>query len=914
MMLETLYTLVIFPPVQIIELCFFFVYRVAGRNPGAAIFGVSLAVSVLTLPLYFRAEKWQEAEREIQKRMAAKIKKIKAVFSGDQQYMILSTYYRQNHYHPVYALRSSFSLLIQVPFFIAAYSYLSHLDVLRGESFLFIPDLGAPDGLVSIGGFSVNILPIIMTALNCLSGTLYTRGFAVKEKVQLYLMALVFLALLYHSPSGLVLYWTLNNLFSLVKNILVKTKFAKQAVYGMLFASAACLDIYVLFFHRGDLPNRLLACALFSLVFFIPLLAKLPARAAAVLGGGALIRDGASMGRCFFASALILLVLTGLVIPGSLIASSVEEFSFIESYASPFPFIFHTLLQAAGFFVFWAPGLYFLFSGRTRKALCLLMAALSLGACANVFLVSENFGFLTNTLIFSEPKSLSAGNPAAYALNLAVLAAAAGTAAFLILRGKKTLFLSLQAVVLLSLLGFGGLNLLRIRGEFTALHGRRLSGGGGTAGENCYRLSRRGKNVMLFMLDAAVSGYVPYIFGEKPELARTFKDFTWFPNCVSFADHTLVGAPPVYGGYEYTPEAVNLRDDVPLIEKHREAYLLLPRLFLDAGYSVTVTDPPFDNYKMSNLSVFSEYPEIHAENVNGKYTSLWLNDHPDITGMNIGDLLRANLIRFSFFKTVPLFLRYFVYNDGNWLGTENLRGRRSSKNGLTNAIINDYAFLDLLPRLTSAGGEGDTYTAIYARLPHDAALLRLPDYVPSAAANNGEDRPAARFATAKFADDGRYHVNMASLLLMGKFIEFLKREGVYDNTRIILAADHGRGSGDYEKNIALPGGSTLQSYNPLLMFKDFGPGNGSGEMAVDNSFMTNADAVFFALKDIIADPVNPFTNKKLTAGKAAGVKIATIGALSSYRHSRYRYTIRRGQWMGVRSDIFDPANWEMLEK
>ncbi|MDR0731757.1 MAG: hypothetical protein LBF63_08820, partial [Treponema sp.] len=473
----------------------------------------------------------------------------------------------------------------------------------------------------------------------------------------------------------------------------------------------------------------------------------------------------------------------------------------------------------------------------------------------------------------------------------------------------RTAFFSLQAIAFLSLLGFAILNLARIHGEFTALRDRKTDNAGEITGESCYRLSKQGKNVMLFMLDAAISGYVPYIFEEKPELKRAFKDFTWFPNCVSFAQYTLVGAPPLYGGYEYTPEAINLRDSVPLAEKQKEAFLLLPVLFSDAGYEVTVTDPPYDNFTMSNLSVFSGYPEIRAENVSGKYTSLWLNDHPDIMGMNIGNLLKANLIRFSFFKTVPLFLRFVVYNDGNWLSTEKLRGSKGSKNGLTYTIINDYAFLDLLPRLTSAGGGGDTYTAIYIHLSHDTALLELPDYVPSNTVNDG---PAA---DGRFATDSRYHVNMASFLLMGKFIDFLKEEGIYENTRIILAADHGRGSGGYEKDIPLPDGSTLQSYNPLLMFKDFGPeGGGPGEMAVDDSFMTNADTVFFALKDIIADPVNPFTNKKLTANKEEGAKIAAIGFLSSYRHTKYRYNIRKGQWMGVHSNIFDPANWKILEE
>ncbi|MDR0879031.1 MAG: YidC/Oxa1 family membrane protein insertase, partial [Treponema sp.] len=147
---DLLYNIIIFPLVQIIELVYLFVFRVF-RNPGISIFGVSIAVSVFTLPLYFIAEKWQILERETQKCLAPKIAKIKGVFKGDEQYMVLSTYYRQNRYHPVYALRSTLGLLIQIPFFIAAYSYLTHLDVLKGMSFGVIDDLGSPDAFLTFG-------------------------------------------------------------------------------------------------------------------------------------------------------------------------------------------------------------------------------------------------------------------------------------------------------------------------------------------------------------------------------------------------------------------------------------------------------------------------------------------------------------------------------------------------------------------------------------------------------------------------------------------------------------------------------------------------------------------------------------------------------------------------------------------
>ena len=102
---DVLYTIIIYPIVQIIEFVFVFVEKVF-KVTGLSIISVSAAVSVLCLPLYAVAEKWQQVERDTQKRLKPKVDKIKNVFRDDEQYMILSTYYRQNHYHPVYAMRT----------------------------------------------------------------------------------------------------------------------------------------------------------------------------------------------------------------------------------------------------------------------------------------------------------------------------------------------------------------------------------------------------------------------------------------------------------------------------------------------------------------------------------------------------------------------------------------------------------------------------------------------------------------------------------------------------------------------------------------------------------------------------------------------------------------------------------------
>ena len=112
-------------------------------------------------------------------------------------------------------LNSSVSLLLEIPFFMAAYQFLSNLELLNGVSLGPIKDLGAPDGLLVIGSIAINVLPILMTLINVISSAIYVKGFPLKTKIQLYAMALFFLVFLYNSPAGLAFYWTLNNIFSL---------------------------------------------------------------------------------------------------------------------------------------------------------------------------------------------------------------------------------------------------------------------------------------------------------------------------------------------------------------------------------------------------------------------------------------------------------------------------------------------------------------------------------------------------------------------------------------------------------------------------------------------------------------------------------------------------------------------------
>ncbi|MBQ9708197.1 MAG: YidC/Oxa1 family membrane protein insertase, partial [Firmicutes bacterium] len=153
--LTALYTLIIYP----IELLFEIVFSIIFKSSGNAVISIiilSLAFNLVVLPLYRRADSIQEEAREKEIKLAPVIKHIRESFKGDERFMILQTYYRQNDYSPMNVLKSSVSLLLQIPFFIAAYRMLSGCSILSGAAAGPVKDLSAPDGLLVIGGIAIN--------------------------------------------------------------------------------------------------------------------------------------------------------------------------------------------------------------------------------------------------------------------------------------------------------------------------------------------------------------------------------------------------------------------------------------------------------------------------------------------------------------------------------------------------------------------------------------------------------------------------------------------------------------------------------------------------------------------------------------------------------------------------------------
>lgn len=191
-------------------------------NHGVALILLSVVVSTMLVPFAHIAEILQQKERAAQKRMKPKMDEYKAVFKGYELHLYISNLYRFHHYHPIYALRGLIGLFIQLPFFLGAYAFLTSYAEINGISFLFLKDLGAPDNLLRLGAWHINILPFVMTAVNLLSGYVYGVQISKSENISIVSIALLFLVILYGAPSGLLVYWTCNNLYNLFKNLIYR--------------------------------------------------------------------------------------------------------------------------------------------------------------------------------------------------------------------------------------------------------------------------------------------------------------------------------------------------------------------------------------------------------------------------------------------------------------------------------------------------------------------------------------------------------------------------------------------------------------------------------------------------------------------------------------------------------------------
>jgi YidC/Oxa1 family membrane protein insertase len=209
-----------------------FFYKFIG-NYGWAIILLTIIVRIPFIPLVNKSQKSMKKMQELQPRMA----EVKEKYKKDPQRLQkeMMEIYKKHKVNPV---GGCLPMLLQIPVFFALYKILMITIELRGAPFmLWIKDLSAPDtlfghipsGIPLIGGFAVGPLPIVMGITMIIQQKMTPTSMDPAQNKMMMLMPIVFTFLFLNFASGLVLYWLMNNIFSIAQQFYANRKLAKEA-------------------------------------------------------------------------------------------------------------------------------------------------------------------------------------------------------------------------------------------------------------------------------------------------------------------------------------------------------------------------------------------------------------------------------------------------------------------------------------------------------------------------------------------------------------------------------------------------------------------------------------------------------------------------------------------------------------
>ncbi|MFN3605319.1 MAG: YidC/Oxa1 family membrane protein insertase [Leptonema sp. (in: bacteria)] len=198
------------------------------NNYGFTIILIALFFKLLTYPL-----------NQVQAKTMKKIHNLKPEIDrinekyqdpAERQKRIMDLYKK----HKINPAMGCFPILIQIPIFIALYSAFAESIELWKSPFIFwMKDLSQPDTIYVIKNFAflnnfhINILPLIMVGSQLLQQKLTMVSLDPQQKFLMYFMPILMLFFFWGMPSGVTLYWTVQNIISILWQLIVE-KFSKS--------------------------------------------------------------------------------------------------------------------------------------------------------------------------------------------------------------------------------------------------------------------------------------------------------------------------------------------------------------------------------------------------------------------------------------------------------------------------------------------------------------------------------------------------------------------------------------------------------------------------------------------------------------------------------------------------------------
>lgn len=188
-------------------------------NWGWAIILLTLIVRIVLYPLSYKGMVGMQKLKEL----APKMKEIQEKYKGDNQKLQIHMMelYKKHGANP---MGGCLPLILQIPVFFAIYRVLYNaVELKSAEWILWINDLSVMDPYF--------VLPILMGISMYLHQVFTPSAIADPTQAKIFkFLPVVFTLFLITFPAGLVLYWTVSNIFSIIQQLLINKMLARKKV------------------------------------------------------------------------------------------------------------------------------------------------------------------------------------------------------------------------------------------------------------------------------------------------------------------------------------------------------------------------------------------------------------------------------------------------------------------------------------------------------------------------------------------------------------------------------------------------------------------------------------------------------------------------------------------------------------
>lgn len=291
---------------------------------------------------------------------------------------------------------------------------------------------------------------------------------------------------------------------------------------------------------------------------------------------------------------------------------------------------------------------------------------------------------------------------------------------------------------------------------------------------NLYEMSDD-QNVIIFLLDAVDARDFTKLLESKPEYQEIFEDFTYYPNTVGAYSFTMMSIPYILSGEWFENERPFEEYNANVYKTAKLFDVLEQKNYTMGMYETDLPTKDDSIYRFENIADES-----------GKISSYW-------------EFIKAEL-KLVGVKYAPLDLKRFCVFDTNYFSTM----RTVSTGHELFSYINHDFYQDML-KTSVTHTDQRQFKFIHVEGGH----------VPYHYNENVEE-----------IENGTYEDNLkACMTITRTYLEKLKSDNVYDNSAIIVMADHGF-------DVSVGENASLERQNPIFFAKGI---NEKHDMQVSNA-------------------------------------------------------------------------------